>query len=170
MLCRLVDVKIGFSFYYDNSTTDNIAPIDIWLVFSENKIHAFFFNTKYNRITIISAITRRFFPSIFPRFQLVSSFYRAYTLIVSCFSRACWMQSIKLFPALTVLRSNAFQTVTIFYHATVINYMFTPACHCPNKRFFNLFYRNLRQLGYVLVPFSLFARLSYHTTSYKRLF
>lgn len=86
LLCRLVDVKIGFSFYYDNSTTDNIAPIDIWLVFSENKIHAFFFNTKYNRINIISAITRRFFPSNFPRFQLVSSFYRAYTLM-SCFSR-----------------------------------------------------------------------------------
>ena len=100
LLCRLVDVKIGFSFYYDNSTTDNIAPIDIWLVFSENKIHAFFFNTKYNRINIISAITRRFFSSSFPRFQLVSSFYRAYTLIVSCFSRACWMQSINYFPRL----------------------------------------------------------------------
>lgn len=47
------------------------------------------------------------------------------------------MQSIKLFPALTVLRSNAFQTVTVFERATVINYMFTPACHCPGKRFFN---------------------------------
>ena len=89
LLCRLVDVKIGFSFYYDNSTTDNIAPTDIWLVFSENKIHAFVFNTKYNRINIISAITRRFFSSIFPRFQLVSSFDRAYSLIFSCFSRAC---------------------------------------------------------------------------------
>ena len=114
LLCRLVDVKIGISFYYDNSTTDNIAPTDIWLVFSENEIHAFVFNTKYNRINITSASTRRFFPSSFPRFQLVSSFYRAYSLIVSCFSRACWMQSIKLFPALTVLRSNVFQTVTIF--------------------------------------------------------
>lgn len=67
------------AFYYDNSTTDSIAPIDIWVVSSENKIHAFVFNTKYNRINIISASTRRFSSPIFPRFQLVSSFYRAYS-------------------------------------------------------------------------------------------
>lgn len=36
LLCRLVELKLAF--YYDNSTTDSIAPIDIWLVFSENKI------------------------------------------------------------------------------------------------------------------------------------
>ena len=42
LLCRLVDVKIGFSFYYDNSTTDNIAPIDIWLVFFRKQNSRFF--------------------------------------------------------------------------------------------------------------------------------
>ena len=118
------------AFYYDNSTTDNIAPTDIWLVFSENKIHAFVFNTIYNRINIISAITRRFFSSSFPRLQFNSLVFfarllnavhqtisRAYSVEVKCFPDshnflACYSDQLHVYSRLPLPEQKIFQFFT----------------------------------------------------------